>query len=314
MKIVFVAFNCGNAGRYVNGPGICLLNFLDILKDQNDFEIDIFTQMESTLAHVESTKNIGLLFKKIKDADIVHWWSGLSEENIRIIQKANSYNKKIIIGPNLLDGVKPIDETHLLRQINFNKLLTVNLKLKFDLSNKYKIDLDKIDTLMIGPNFKQWSPSKEKNNKILWKGNSSQFVKDIDFAIKVSEKISLYKHQVDFMGYPKPYDYLEHIENAKKYNLYFSSSLSETMGMTLAEQWAAGIPSVTHPKIYLQGQNYITGIITNRDVQSYVDSIREIMENKNLQNALSDGAKNYAEELFNPQKIILQYQKIITGI
>jgi glycosyltransferase involved in cell wall biosynthesis len=314
MKIVFIAFNCGNAGRYVNGPGICLFNFLNILKTQDDLEIDVFTQLESSLMHAESTKNIGLLFKKIKDADIVHWWSGISEESIRIIQKANSYNKKIIIGPNLLDGVKSSEEIKLLRQIKFDKLLTVNFKLQYDLSSKYKIDMEKTDILMIGPDIKLWECGGDKNNKILWKGNSSQFVKDVDFAIKVSEKVSLYGHKVDFIGHPQPYDYLQHIDEAKKYSLYFSSSLSETMGMALAEQWAASTPSVTHPKVYLHGENYVTGIITNRDIQSYVDAIREIVENKMLQKDLSDGAKAYAEKIFNSKIIISNYYKIITEI
>ena len=97
----------------------------------------------------------------------------------------------------------------------------------------------------------------------------------------------------------------------KDYKVYFSTSLSETMGMGLAEQWAAGIPSVTHPKIYLHGTNYQTGIITNRDIDSYCDAIVEIMENEYLYDSLSSGSRLFAESLFNPSKICNEYFDII---
>ena len=73
------------------------------------------------------------------------------------------------------------------------------------------------------------------------------------------------------------------------------------MGLALAEQWTAGIPSVTHPKIYLHGENYKTGIITNRTVDDYCSTIREIMEDDTLYKSLSEGAEHYARYGFFTQ-------------
>ena len=137
-------------------------------------------------------------------------------------------------------------------------------------------------------------------------------VKDIGFAKKIAKKLTQYKFL--FIGEDKPYDYREHIECARRAYLYISTSLSETKGMALMEQWAAGVPSVTHPKIYQHGENYKTGIITNRDVNSYCEAICEIMNNNKLRNALSDGARGFVLSEFDPKLIVEQYFRIIKDV
>jgi len=84
--------------------------------------------------------------------------------------------------------------------------------------------------------------------------------------------------------------------------------------MALMEQWAAGVPSVTHPKIYQHGENYKTGIITNKDIDSYCEAITEIMENSRLRADLSKGARDYMLNKFDPKLIADQYFRILNNV
>jgi glycosyltransferase involved in cell wall biosynthesis len=163
--------------------------------------------------------------------------------------------------------------------------------------------------LMIGPDFELWEPSDVKTDEILWKGNGGQYVKGVNFGLEISRNLPQYKF--NFIGHPKPYHYDGHIKRAKQAKLYICTSLSETMGLALAEQWAAGIPSVTHPQIYLHGENYKTGIITNRTVADYCEAIEEIMESPKLYQRLSKGAYEYARKNFSDDVIIANYEGII---
>lgn len=313
-SITIIAFNYGTAGRFVNGPGICLFNFVKILKNQlPNVSINIFTELKShnleKFGLAYSIKKTDLLKESIKNSSIVHHWSGIGDLYYNIIKFANSLNKTVIIGPNVIDTVEYKKERNFLSGLCFHKIITVNEMLRFKISKKHQIPEDLVEILMVGPDFDIWKPSVINNGRILWKGNSRQFVKDIEFGIKVSNKLS--KYNFDFLGYPEPYDYFNHINDAKNYKLYFSTSISETMGMALAEQWACGIPSVTHPKIYLHGINYKTGIITNRNIDDYCDAISEIMENNSLYNKLSSGAHDFAKDIFNYGFIKSQYIKIL---
>ena len=87
-------------------------------------------------------------------------------------------------------------------------------------------------------------------------------------------------------------------------------SLSETMSLSTVEQWAAGIPSVTHPKIYLHGINYFTEIITNRTVDDYVEAIKEIMEDDLLYQQLSIGARKIVERRFSPEAVLQNFERV----
>ena len=80
------------------------------------------------------------------------------------------------------------------------------------------------------------------------------------------------------------------------------------------EQWSAGVPSVTHPQVYLHGENYSTGIFISRDVDSYCEAISEIMENSELRKDLSLGARQYMLESFNPRLIVEQYLRILKDV
>lgn len=305
--ITIIAFNYGKAGRYVNGPGMCLVNFVKKLRQLN-VKVNVFSLMTSD-EKCFSMNNKIQLEQSIKNSDWVHHWSGLNVLFVDAIKLANKYKIPVLIGPNVLDTVDMKSEQHYLRQIMFDKLLTVNLRLKFRLAKQHQLPINKIDLLLVGPDEEIWKPSNKDNGKILWKGNSKQFVKDVNFGLQI--KSSLPEYDFEFLGYPEPYSYDTHIESAKSCHLYISTSLSETMGLALLESYCSGIPSITHPKIYLNVENYKTGIITNRDVESYCDSIREIMEDDTLYRLLSQGARDYVKDNFSgvAQQYLKNYGK-----
>jgi glycosyltransferase involved in cell wall biosynthesis len=189
------------------------------------------------------------------------------------------------------------------------RIFSVNTKLQFAIAKAYQINPDIIEPLVVGPNLDLWKPPEAYGDYILWKGNAKHMVKDIAFGRQVESRLKKYKFV--FLGDKVPYNYMQHINVAKKAFIYFSTSLSETKGMALLEQWACGVPSVTHPKIYLHGENYKTGIITNRDVASYCEAIEEIVEDKSLRDYMSKNARKWVEENFRPQKLEEQYIRAI---
>lgn len=309
-RITFCAFNYGLAGKVVNGPGITLVNFVSFLqKHLPSVKIDIFVADSQKNSSTLSLKDFYRLQKSIELADVVHCWSGLSPEFTRAIKYANKFGVKVIIGPNTIDTVELERETNFLIDLVFHKLLTVNERLRFRIAQQHQIELSKIELLKVGPDLALWAPIPEDNGKILWKGNAKHFVKDVSFGLEVAKQLPQY--QFDFLGYQKPYEYHSHIAEAKQYHLYFSTSLSETMGLTILEQMAASIPVITHPKIYLHGINYQTGIITNRDVDSYCQAIVEVMENNKLHSEMKIGARRFMEENFSSEKIVSRYLEIL---
>ena len=313
-KVVIIAFNYGIAGQYVNGPGICLHNFCTFLKRKfSNIDITVFTNLRPSYFRsaitVKHLKDFEEIKKYISDADVVHHWSGIGESYRLILEYANSLNKKVLIGPNVLDCVEFDKEVDFLKGIRFDKILTVNERLRFNISKKHFIPTELVTTFMVGPDTELWSRTPGNNGKILWKGNSKHFVKDVDFALNIEKKLK--KYEFEFIGYPNPYDYFSHINSAKDCKLYIVTSLSETMCMAMAEQWAAGIPSVSHPKVYLHGKNYCTGIITNKTIDDYCNAITEIMENDDLYNRLSAGAEEYINTNLSPDTVCNNYLKII---
>ena len=317
MNIVFLAFNFGISSRFVNGPGMSLWNLVKAIKAFDpECEVDVFTTMPSTTQEdgvgthlISDTRK---LKAKINNANLVHHWSGLRPEFTKALSIANGAKKTVFIGPNVVDCVDMRGEKRLLSQVKFDRLLAVNDRLKFIISVKHNVRLQNMDTLVVGPDLELWSPPKDRSSFILWKGNSGHGVKDIDFGLKVADKLD--KYEFRFIGHPRAYNYFSHIREAKRAKVYYCTSLSETKGMALAEQWSAGVPSVTHPKIYLHGKNYETGIITNRDVDSYCEAIEEIMENDDLYNHLSLGASNFAKEEFDPMKLASDYAGIVNDV
>ena len=317
MKITIIAFNVGLAGRYVNGPGMSLYNFLKYIKrDLPECYVEVYSERPyktfDRSIKVRPLSDRASLNKSIHNSNILHHWSGLSRSYSNAVRFANKNKKTVIIGPNVIDCVDEDNERRFLSSIDFNLILSVNDRLKYLISKIHNISIQKIKTFIVGPDIELWKPSGKFEYDILWKGNSSHFVKDINFALEVEKKMGK-KYNFKFIGYPTPYDYFSHIDEAKLSRLYFSTSLSETKGMSLMEQWSAGIPSVTHSKIYMHGLNYKTGIITNRDVESYCDAIDEIMENKDLYNALSKGCRQYMVDNFSSDIISNKYQDILRG-
>lgn len=311
-RLVITAFNYGEAGLTVNGPGICLVNFVKFLKKHTDISVDVFASQESKKDKVYNILDRQRLKASIQNADILHHWSGISSLYKFGIKYSNSIGKPVILGPNVLDTVFLDQELEFMDGCRFDRVLTVNQQLRHRIVTAHELEADKVKIFLIGPDLEIWRPSGINNGKILWKGNAKHFVKDVNFGLSVAKNLPQYDFV--FMGHPNPYNYYEHIEEAKKYSLYFSTSLSETMGMGLAEQLAAGIPAVTHPKIFLHGINYETGIITSRDVDSYCEAINEIMSNAVLHQELSLGATKFMKKEFSSQTTIENYLNIIQEI
>jgi glycosyltransferase involved in cell wall biosynthesis len=281
-----------------------------------EIQLSIYTHMESSSIipgiKIKTTKQTTDLLDDIKHCNAFHCWSGLTDTFLTIVRLANTFRKPVILGPNLFDTVEYKKEKAFLNNTEYKTILTVNDRLKYLILDKHVLLTDKIESFIVGPDIDTWCPPDKYDKYILWKGNSKHMVKDIGFAKEIRNKLRQYEFL--FLGDNKPYGYSDHIEVAKKASLYISTSLSETKGMALMEQWSAGVPSVTHPKIYQHGENYKTGIITSRDVGSYCEAISEIMENSKLRNDLSLGARRFVLENFNPKLIIEQYIEIIKDV
>ena len=309
MKITILAFNLGPTKNFTNGPGMSLYVFCKALAKHS--KIDLFTDMNIEVGldglTKYSSKDTRAFKRSIKSSEIVHHWSGLTPNLFRLMKMCG--DKKVILGPNLLDCVDLKKEKNYLNQVSFYKVLSVNERLKYNIAFNHDIHHQKMKTLIVGPDDSIWRPPGITEKFILWKGNSKHKVKDIGFALKLKDKLN--KYNFNIMGYPRPYDYLSHIDDAKKAYLYINTSLSETKSQTLMESWASGVPSVTHPKIYLHGINYETGIITNKTLDDYSEAIIEIMENKILRKNLSDGAFQYVKEYLSETSLINHYYSII---
>ena len=316
-KVVILAFNFGISGEMVNGPGISLRNLLLFVKTfYPNISFSVFTRYPVTDSIAGSCfYKIGdkdKLKSEIEKADVVHCWSGLRANFLDGIKIANSLFKPVILGPNLLDSVEFKAEKIMLSGIDFNMLLTANPRLKYILAKLHKIDHNKIRSFMVGPDLDLWKVSENTKEYILWKGNSAQPVKDIQFAKNVAQKLREYKFL--FLGDKKSFNYMDHIQQASQAKLYINTSLSETKGMAQLEQMAAGVPSVVHPKIYCHGENYVTGIITNKTINDYVDAIKEILEDNSLRQMMRLGARKYVEKNYNPLDIAKKYWEILEHV
>jgi len=318
MKIVVLAFNVGvSKNNFTNGPGMSLYNFATFVSRYlPEVDLSIYTQLETTSSvpgvKIRLARYATDLVNDIKQCSTFHCWSGLTKNFLEIINIANLHNKVVILGPNLFDTVNLKLESLFLKKIKYDKILTVNDRLKYLISNKHILLTDKLESFVVGPDLDLWSPPERYGKYILWKGNSSHMVKDIKFAKEVASRLG--KYDFVFMGDGEKYRYDEHIDKAKKAYIYMSTSLSETKGMALMEQWAAGVPSITHPKIYQHGEHYGTGIVTNKDINSYCDAVKEVMENDNLRRDLSDGARLFMLRRFDPKLIAQQYSRIIDNV
>lgn len=309
MKITILAFNFGPTKLFTNGPGMSLYVFCKAIS--KEFKIDLFADIKPEVSlpgvSIYSSKDSASFKKSIKNSSVVHHWSGITKSLHNLMRHCS--DKRVILGPNLLDCVEMDKEKKYLSSIPFFKILSVNDRIKYNISFNHDIHHQKIKTFIVGPDEDLWYPSGKTDKFILWKGNSTHKAKDISFALRLKDKLSQY--DIRLVGYPNPYKYFDHIDEAKKAYLYVSTSISETKSQTLMESWASGVPSVTHPKIYLHGINYETGIITNKNLNDYSEAIREIMDNKVLRNRLSEGAISYVKSNLSKNSILCSYKSIL---
>lgn len=287
-----LTFNYGY-GKFTNGPGISCWNFTKFCK----VNFHIFTKLQSDI-----NKNI----KNIKEYNFnsnkyIHWWSGLTEEFLLIVKKEKQKGKKIIIGPNLFDGTDPEIEIKICKEIHPDLILVVNKQIKYKLKQYLNY---KIEEFMTGPDYDLWTPKNEFFNKILWKGNSSHESKDLGAALELRKKIV---DKIDLLGYPNPYRYMEHIEVASKYAGYVCTSLSETKSEAVLEQMSAGVPVITHPKVFMMGIHYQTGIIVNKNIDEMVFASESLLKDSKLREDLSLGARDFVIKNFKKETLSNYY-------
>jgi glycosyltransferase involved in cell wall biosynthesis len=295
-NINILTFNYGY-GSFTNGPGISCWNFTKFCKKK----FNIFTKLDSYIY----SDNI-LSFKKYNyNSDIFHWWSGDVPEFLDIAIKESKLGKKIIIGPNLLDGTNPEREIQICNMVKPSVILTVNKEIKYKI-NKY-INFP-IEEFMTGPDYDLWTPKKDINDKILWKGNSRDLSKDISMALHLKKK---FVDNMDIYGYSNIYSYPDTVIPHSKYYMYVSTSLSETKSEAVLEQMAAGVPCITNRNVFISGINYKTGIISDRNLNEYSKNIKFLLNNKNLRKEMSISARQFILENFNKNYLDSYYNWII---
>lgn len=311
MRLTITAFNIGSTRSFTNGPGISLINFVNSIK--SEFDITVFVKMRPEVdidgVNIFKISNKSALKKAISKSDCLHHWSGISNDFVSAGSYANKLGIPVIIGPNVLDTFEIEKERVLLSRVAPQHILCVNDRLKYKVSKEHNLPPGIISTLIIGPDTDLWSPSPDRERFIMWKGNSLQYAKDIGFGLKLAEKLPQYEFR--FFGYPRPYSYFDHISEAKRASLYVGTSISETKSHALMESWSSGVCSVTHPKIYLHGENYKTGIITSKNLEDYSEAIIEIMENQRLREDMGEAARQYAIDSFSKWAVQTEYRIIL---
>lgn len=285
-KINLLAFNYGY-GNFTNGPGISCWNFSKFCI--NDY--NIFTKLYSDL----KTKNISEYI--FDDTEYIHWWSGLDNNFLDIVKKEKKLGKKIIVGPNLIDGTSPYDEIKLCNEIQPDLILVVNKEIKFNLKKYLKYN---IEEFMTGPDYDLWVPSNEYENIALWKGNSTHISKNFKMAIELKKKLV---DKMKIIGYPYLYKYIEHVPLAGRYATYICTSLSETKSEAALEQMAAGVPVIANPRVFMMGEHYKTGIIVNDVLEEYLLACNKILNDSSLRKDLSYGAREFILSRFNKEKL-----------
>lgn len=316
-KITFFAYNMGAHSVLVNGPGISLRNFLTFLrKEIPKLSVSVFlnfpTEDKIEGVSIYSISKKQALKDEVKSSDLVHCWSGLKYKFINAIKVANDLSKPVILGPNLLDCEYQNSEKEFLQSIQFDYLLSANPDLKTRLADTYNISKGIISDFMVGPDLDIWKLELSPDNYILWKGNADQAVKDIDFAKKVAKKLPQFNFL--FLGEGQKYGYFDHISVASKAAVYINTSAHETKGLAQLEQMAAGVPSVTHNKIYCCGIDGETGYVTDRDVESYAFAVNKIMSDDSSRQAMRYASRQYVEDNFSSSKIVQKYMEIIKGV
>ena len=305
--ICFLTFNFFNINNFYNGPGISLWGLCNSL-DRFKIEYKIFSLHNSTDSRALPIRSIIDNKEYIDKCKYIILWSGLTPSVLNYLKLSIFKDKEIILGPNLIDGVNLEKESSVLSSIEYDKILVPNKKIKYKVNSAHNIELNKIFEFMSPPDLTYWSVPSSKERYVLWKGNEKHIVKNSDFAKVVLNKLNKKKIENKFLT---NYNYMHHIREASRAGIYISTSKSESISMTMLEQMHCGTPCIINPGHYLWGVNYETSIMSNLNINEYVENIEMLYHNEKLRRDMSEKAHAWASQNFCEGKVIPKFLKIL---
>jgi len=141
-------------------------------------------------------------------------------------------------------------------------------------------------------------------------GPDNSYQKELE---KILRELHVFERVV-FTGLLSGVDILEAYTDAE---LFVLSSYSENFGMTVIEAMACGTPVVISNMvgIHREVKKNNAGIITENKVESLVDAIRSLLENRELSKKYSDNGKQFVSRYYDIDKVadmmIREYEKIL---
>ena len=141
-------------------------------------------------------------------------------------------------------------------------------------------------------------------------GPDNSYQKELE---KMLRELHVFERVV-FTGLLSGVDILEAYTDAE---LFVLSSYSENFGMTVIEAMACGTPVVISNMvgIHREVKDNNAGIITENKVESLVDAMRSLLENRELSKKYSDNGKQFVARYYDIDKVadmmIREYEKIL---
>jgi len=141
-------------------------------------------------------------------------------------------------------------------------------------------------------------------------GPDNSYQKELE---KILRELHVFE-KVVFTGLLSGVDILEAYTDAE---LFVLSSYSENFGMTVIEAMACGTPVVISNMvgIHREVKNNNAGIITENKVESLVDAMRSLLENRELSKKYSNNGKQFVAQYYDIDKVadmmIREYEKIL---
>jgi len=141
-------------------------------------------------------------------------------------------------------------------------------------------------------------------------GPDNSYQKELE---KILRELHVFERVV-FTGLLSGVDILEAYTDAE---LFVLSSYSENFGMTVIEAMACGTPVVISNMvgIHREVKDNNAGIITENKVESLVDAMRSLLENRELSKKYSNNGKQFVARYYDMDKVtdmmIREYEKIL---